>query len=334
MIWVLMSSTCPYCPLPLKEYRKGHLRATCGNESCANQYRLWLYVRRHASLRELAGKTELGCPICDVRMNEITPKHLATHGITLEEFRAAHPGATLTSGSTRAGRGKSAVLRASYSNAPEVNYDEDFHSFMTGTLLGDGSIERQKGKSGALKTARYAEGGSNDEYMMWKHNFLSKYFGCSFKRRTSKPHVRSGKCYTAWWLRTKAYPVLTELHSLWYPEGQKVVPFDYVMRFLNPLALSIWICDDGHRDQSGLQLYTMAFGAAENRFLAGLIAGRFNVQVNIRSDWKGKPTLYVRSAGVHRIDEIMRRFDIPGMAYKARPKKGGRIDKDTQGGRQ
>lgn len=322
-----MSSICPYCPLPLKEFAANRLRATCGTDSCVRQHLLLLWSRNHAKERERSGRTEVTCPICGLVMNAIGGRHLRSHGISTSEFRALYPGVELTANRTRVGRGKSSVARAAYSNATEVTYDEAFHAFMVGTLLGDGSLERQRGKSGALKTARYAEGGSNQAYLTWKHEFISKYMECSFQQKTAKPHVRSGKCYTAWWLRTKAYPILNELHGLWYPDGKKIVPMDYVMRHFSPLAFVVWACDDGHRDQSGLLLYTMAFSEVETKALAELIESHFDVAVNVRSDWKGRPHLYIRSSGIRKIDEMMKRFNIPGMAYKSIPKKG-RIKKD------
>ena len=48
------------------------------------------------------------------------------------------------------------------------------------------------------------------------------------------------------------------IHELFYIDNKKRVPKN-IKDYLTPLALAIWIMDDGGRDASGLLLHTNAF---------------------------------------------------------------------------
>src|SRR5262245_7926030 len=190
-------------------------------------------------------------------------------------------------------RREDAALAVSLSGGKGLKEPDDrLREFLTGALLGDGWIGHDRGKP----NARYAEGGKNEDYLRWKHDVVSEYVHCTLRERVSAPHVRSGKQYRGWWLRSGVHPLLTEWWPRWYPAGKKAVPFELLRRHLTPLALTVWFCDDGYavppeRTSSGghADLYSLAFTRDEVEGLAALLLERFGLESRLALHGKGKP---------------------------------------------
>jgi len=243
----------------------------------------------------------------------MTPTHLKRHAMSMAEYIAAHPDAELVSTKMAMARGEGGRCRALAPKYDGRAPDARLFSFLTGALLGDGCLDPGK------KQARYAEGGKNEPYLRWKRDLLALYFPTRFKERISAPHTRSGKKYRGWWLRTVSHPLLTEWRNKWY-QPKKIVARDLVKAHLDEFALAVWFCDDGNRGKSGSHFYTHAFTSAEVVWLARLLRSRFGFETKIRKNKKGQSFIYIAAASQPKLDAIMKRLDIPGMAYKsARP---------------
>jgi hypothetical protein len=183
-------------------------------------------------------------------------------------------------------------------------------AFLTGALLGDGSLERSR------RNARYAEGGANAAYLAWKRDLLAEYLPLTFRERLSAPHARTGRRYRGWWLRTAVHPLLTEWHSVGYPDGRKTVPRELVARHLTSFALAVWFCDDGHVAPRQAMLYTMAFTADDVAWLRDLIEQRFGLRPTVWFNARRQPSLGFGAADVPRIRHYLAAQALPGMAYK------------------
>ncbi|MFP5272729.1 hypothetical protein [Coleofasciculus sp.] len=188
--------------------------------------------------------------------------------------------------------------------------DQKFHEFITGCLLGDGSLERQSKR----RNARYAEGGSNQKYLEWKHNFLKQYFPCSFDERLSSPHTKTGKRYQGWWLKTTVHPEITKLHSQWY-SSQKVIPTDIIQKYLTDFALTVWFCDDGCSTE-GIFFYTFGFSELEVKLLADILKSRFGLSSSILENQRNQFMIRLDAESKKRFRKITSKFEIPGMQYK------------------
>jgi hypothetical protein len=251
--------------------------------------------------------------VCGVKFESIA-SHLRRHQMKAKDYHARFPGAAIMSPRVRNGAQRGCSVRALHLAYDGLAPDARLLSFMTGALLGDGSLERSK------MSARWAEAGNNSKYMAWKHAMLQQYFPCTFKKRTSAPHVKSGKRYTAWWLRTAVHPLLTEWHSRWYSDV-KIVPRDMIKDHLDELALAVWFCDDGHRDLCGSLIYTLSFAVDDVEFLRSVILDRFGIKTTLRMLKTKrrvlKPAIYVLAESRPILDAIVAKFAIPGMSYKS-----------------
>ena len=310
------STPCFYC----KKARGPKRQKTCISDECrylARRDNFRAHENRKRVALLVAGVEMLRCAICGEPQRAIG-RHVAIHGISLADYRTMYPDAPLIVPSVGVLRGKGGTSQAQarrdayQGQAP----DQYLAEFLTGTLLGDGSLECRK------KSARYAEGGKNETYLRWKHSVLQRYFPATFQERLSAPHVRTGKRYQGWWVRTTVHPLLTEAHGAWYSGSVKRVPFDIVEQHLTEFALAVWFCDDGSTPKSwyGAQLYTQGFQLDEVEFLRELLHRRFSLSTNILFNKKRQPFLSIGSASRITLQAILQRFSLPGMDYKARPR--------------
>jgi LAGLIDADG DNA endonuclease family len=294
-------------------------RKTCYRPDCIRDYTNQCAsvndIRRRKAERaidELNGKEMISCAVCGDRFTIIQHTHLKRHGLTIAQYRKLYPSAPLMTDEVRATRGMGSLIQSRYLTYSGKEPDSNLFEFLTGALLGDGCLEKHTGKL----NARYAEGGNNEFYIKWKHDFLSQYFQCSFKERISAPHSKSGKCYRGWWIRTTVHPLLTQWHTEWYKE-HKIVPQSIVKQYLTEFALAVWFCDDGC-STNGANLYTMAFSQEEVIFLSDLLLSKFDLANSILKNKQGQFLIRFRAAASRQLKEMIAVFSIPGMAYKTK----------------
>jgi len=292
-------------------------RHTCGNAKCQAVYQKRCSTQvdqRRQSNRikqlQLEGVDMVTCAVCNQQFEMIHHSHLKIHGLTVKQYKNIYPGLPTLNSRMKQTRGQGALTQSHYLNYIGREPDGKLYEFLTGSLLGDGHLEKTSKK----RNARYAEGGGNQKYLEWKNEFLSQYFSCVFSERLSSPHTKTEKQYQGWWLRTKVHPVLTELHSEWYCQ-KKVVPQPLILKYLSEFALIIGFCDDGSSSH-GIRFYTMAFSADEVEFLVTLLKSRFGLQGNILKNKKNQMFINLDTNSKRKFRKITSQFSIPGMEYK------------------
>jgi hypothetical protein len=250
------------------------------------------------------------CAVCKQQFEMIGYNHLKTHGLTTERYKKLYPNCAVFNLRMKSQRGKEATKRSRYLGYEGKKPDKELYEFLTGCLLGDGSLEKRQSKL----NARYAEGGSNQKYLEWKYKFISQYFPCSFDERISSPHTKTGKRYQGWWLRTTVHPVLTELHLQWYSKV-KIIPEGLVTKYLTEFSLAVWFCDDGCSSSSA-SLYTMSFSDSEVKFLSSLLESRFDLSGSILKNQNNQPFIRFDADSKRKLSKMLSKFSIPGMEYK------------------
>ncbi|MFM1843232.1 MAG: hypothetical protein RLZZ490_1974 [Cyanobacteriota bacterium] len=295
-------------------------KVTCGKLECQKNNQKNYRQKYEASkqnqrrLKLIKNNEELiPCAICGELFEIIQTSHLKKHGMKIYEYREKFPDLPLMTNKMKGKRGKGSLAQSQYLTYKGKDIDDELHHFLAGTMLGDGSIERQKNKL----NARYAEGGSNQKYMDWKYQFLKQYFHCTFNERISSPHVKSGKRYKGWWLRTAVHPELTYLHSIWY-QDRKILPIPYLEEKFNEFSLALWFYDDGHysRANNNIMLYTFSFSIEEVEWLSILLDEKYGILNNVLENGKKQSFIRLRSESVGRFIEIINDFKVPGMEYK------------------
>lgn len=79
------------------------------------------------------------------------------------------------------------------------------------------------------------------------YNQLSPHIPVNPPKYKKAVDPRISKGFTeSYVVQTKTADAITFLHSIWYKERRKVIPFDFLNKYLNEEALAWWYQDDGH----------------------------------------------------------------------------------------
>lgn len=311
---------CIVCQQVIPVHIRHHLRKLCDRLECKRIRDRGLCSRSDIQRRRLIrkdeadrGKEMVACAVCGEKFEIIQYSHLKRHGLRMDDYKRIYPERPLMTDYMKSKRGKGSLIQSRYLQYEGKPIDEEFLQFFAGALLGDGSLEKQKNK----KNARYAEGSSNQAYLQWKCDFIRQYMHCTFNEKLSAPHVKSGKQYLGWWLRTSVHPDLTELHKLWYRE-RKVLPYLYLERYLTEFALAVWFCDDGYAapDGGSAYLYTHCFSLSEVEYLFVILHSKFKLPNKILFNKDKQPFIRFGRDSATRLRKIVAEFTLPGMEYK------------------
>jgi len=113
---------------------------------------------------------------------------------------------------------------------------------------------------------------------------------------------------------TRSLPFLTELHTLFYVNGVKVIPDVLIMYYLlTPIALAHWIMGDGFWDHPGVVLCTDSFSIEDNVKLINILKDRYQLDCTLRSS---SNRIYIRAASMPRLRSIVLPYMDYSMLYK------------------
>lgn len=191
----------------------------------------------------------------------------------------------------------------------------DILSIIYGSLLGDAYAEyRKQGKGTRIS---FMQESSHITYLYWLHELISKLGYCNpIKPKTLTRLGKLGKVRFYARFHTWTYSNLNFIREVWYPNDIKIVPKNIDL-YLTPLALSIWIMDDGSISGKGLKLSTNSFTYEDCLFLTTILLKNFNLKASVQS--AGIPNqyvIYIWKDSMILLKEITLPYIIPSMKYK------------------
>jgi len=151
-------------------------------------------------------------------------------------------------------------------------HNYDIICILMGSLLGDAFAEQH----GNGTRICFQQEHLNSHYLIWFHCYLNKFGYCSCYATTPKLTTRIGKGGKLRYVsrfKTYTFTSFNWIHTAFYNENKKIVPYN-IEEYLSPLALSVWIMDDGGcyaRVSSGLKIATNNFSLNEVEFLANIL---------------------------------------------------------------
>ena len=203
-------------------------------------------------------------------------------------------------------------LRGIYRIGP---HNKEILSIIFGSLLGDGHAEKRLMGIGTRIT--FFQEASHVKYILYLHEILSKSGYCN----TNKPVIKNrlgikGKLRKIVRFSTWTYTSFNWIHELWYKNNKKCVP-ECINEYLSPLALAIWIMDDGCKVSKGLKLCTNSFTYNECLILIKALNDNFNIKASVQlSGSKDQYILYIWKESMDNLSNIVSPFIIPEMKYK------------------
>jgi len=194
-------------------------------------------------------------------------------------------------------------------------HNEKVISIIFGSLLGDGHAEKRK--LGVGTRISFFQEERHLSYIFFLHDLLSKEGYCNSKiplvrtRLGVKGKVRKIARFHTW-----TYTSFNWIQEMWYVNDKKCVPYN-IAEYLTPLALAIWIMDDGSKVGKGLKLSTNSFTYEECMNLTNALYKNFRLKSTIQSvGITDQYIIYIWNESMGNLREIVKPFIIPEMKYK------------------
>jgi ubiquinol-cytochrome c reductase cytochrome b subunit len=192
-------------------------------------------------------------------------------------------------------------------------HNYDILSILIGSLLGDGYAERH----GHGTRFCFQQEHLNYRYLLWFHNYLSE-LGYS---TTTIPIITTrlgsgGKLRYISRFKTYTFASFNWIHTAFYKNGIKVIPIE-ISDYLSPLALAVWIMDDGGKISSGLKIATNSFSKSEVEYLATLLRNNYGLKVSVISaGYINQYNLYFSKSSMKILAQIVKPYLHTSMFYK------------------
>jgi len=196
-------------------------------------------------------------------------------------------------------------------------HNNDILSIIFGSLLGDAHAEKRKGGVGTRIT--FYQEDSHVKYLYWLHALVSDRGYCNSSTPLIKSRLgKGGKIRKVVRFNTWTYTSFNWIHDIWYDNKKKRVPL-CIKNYLSPLALAIWIMDDGAKVSNSLKLSTNSFTYSECLLLVNTLNDNFNLKCTIQlagAKDKDQFIIYVLKESMPLLREIVNPYIIPEMKYK------------------
>nr|pir hypothetical protein 246 - Allomyces macrogynus mitochondrion [Allomyces macrogynus] len=213
--------------------------------------------------------------------------------------------------------------RTSRKEIPGYDYgsDDDLISVIIGSLLGDCHAES---RSGNVRFTFKQSAVVHKSYLYWLHEFFAKRGLCNSLAPDPKPLLNKDTGETYWYLKFSTYTLASFnwIYDMFYVNRIKIVPKN-IKKYLTPLAIAIWIMDDGSRaNNGGLLLHTNSFSQEDVRYLGDQLADRYGIcySIHVKKGGKGNKSiyylLYIDNASMDILRPQVKPHMHPDMLYK------------------
>ena len=194
-------------------------------------------------------------------------------------------------------------------------HNKDIFSIFYGSMLGDAYAERRVSGNGTRIS--FVQESNRSEYLIWLHNVIAELGYCNPKVPSIQSRLGSnGKTRYIIRFHTYTYSSLNDLHNAWYVNNIKRVP-ENISEFLTPLALAIWIQDDGARVGAGLKLCTNCFTFEDTTRLAMILHEKYGLKAVVQSAGAlNQYHIYIWKESMPELRQLVRKYMVPSMLYK------------------
>lgn len=194
-------------------------------------------------------------------------------------------------------------------------HNEEILSIIFGSLLGDAHAEKRA--LGIGTRISFFQEEVHLKYIYFLHNILSNSGYCNSKLPITTTRLGSkGKLRKIVRFHTWTYSSFNWIQEMWYINGKKCVPYN-IDKYLTPLALAIWIMDDGAKVSKGLKLCTNSFTYEECVLLANVLYNKYKLKASVQSAGsENQYIVYIWKQSLIDLSKIVYPYIIPEMRYK------------------
>lgn len=197
-------------------------------------------------------------------------------------------------------------------------HDMTILSILIGSLLGDASAE----KHGEGTRFCFQQEHSNNAYLLWFHSYVANLGYCNSESPKILSRIaKGGKKRELSRFKTFTYTSFNWVLDAFYINevGRpriKIIPA-IVEQYLTPLALAVWIMDDGGSVSYGLKIATNSFKLEEVQLLCDILNRKYGLGARPQSAGVvNQHILYIPSASMPVLAKIVKPHMHPSMYYK------------------
>lgn len=174
-----------------------------------------------------------------------------------------------------------------------------------GLLLSDGWLAFASKRHNNARLG-FKQSLSHSNYVWFVFNLLSHY--CNGPRLIT--NIRADKRYYGLEFSTRSLPCFTELHSLFYSQGAKIIPYN-IYDLLTPVALAHLIMGDGSIERHGLIISTDLYKIKDIVRLINVLIIRYRLKCTLRYHKPTQPRIYISEKSMPKLRTIVK----PHMHY-------------------
>jgi len=193
------------------------------------------------------------------------------------------------------------------------------NDILIGSLLGDGCLRIM----GRCKFSAFSVSHSENQkdYVFWKYEKLKKWIQTPPWREERIYHKDRSRKTFSWRFQTLSSELFSDLYETFYKDRKKIIPGNIESLLKDsPLALAVWLMDDGNKNHQAVFLNTQSFSLGEQYKLAKTLNSvyGFNVTVNSHSKSKGKELYRIRisTESTRKLKDILKNYLLPNFYYK------------------
>jgi len=195
-------------------------------------------------------------------------------------------------------------------------HNEDVLSVIIGSLLGDAYANKRSGEGIRIC---YRQSCQHKEYLFWLYTFFyNRGYTSNLQPRQYTRTIKSkeGKIYYGFEFNTFTFRSFNWIHKMFYKNGIKVVPLN-IYEYLTPLALAVWIMDDGGWTNNGVRIASNSFNLKEVELLNNIIKSKYNLETTIQNIWiKDQYSIYIKKQSLVHLRNIVEPNIHSSMLYK------------------
>ena len=190
---------------------------------------------------------------------------------------------------------------------------------LVGSLLGDGCLRIIGKCKFPVFSASHSE--SQKDYVFWKYDKLKRWIKTPPWREERIYHKDITRKTFSWRFQTLSNEVFSDLYKTFYKNGKKIIP-ENINELLgnSPLALAVWLMDDGNKNHQAVFLNTQSFSLNEQKKLSQALRDvyGFHVTVNSHSKSKGIELFRIRidTKSTKKLKNVIGKYILPKFYYK------------------
>lgn len=187
--------------------------------------------------------------------------------------------------------------------------------FLVGKLLGDGCLYKDTPKQNYKLSFGHCE--KQEEYFHWCIAMFDPFINGFHK--SHQPEKNSTMLQTA----SICHQDLNMFGNMFYDNNRKkIIPTNLDM-FMTPLALAVWVQDDGNlNDGVNMRICSQGFSKEQNQDLVDLIKRCFNLDSKVcEYNYKSKKYYYIsfNKLNTQKLSDLIRPHVVKSMLYKIMP---------------